>query len=79
MIKRKAKFHHIKLLQILQIKFGYLFDTQYVDTSNRIDFISSQTMNAMDIIDYCLRMGVSEKDPPSYFLTRILDSTRYVI
>lgn len=55
-------------------KIQFEFDSEYIDTSQRIDFISSQNMNAMDIIDYCLRMGVSEKDPPTYFLTRFSDN-----
>lgn len=56
-----------------------MFDNNYVDTSKTIDLITSQTMNAKDIIDYCLRQGVSEKDPPTYFITRLLDSHRNVI
>jgi hypothetical protein len=40
--------------------------------------ITSQSMNVMDIINYCLHMAVSEKDPPAYFITNLLDSKRNV-
>jgi hypothetical protein len=41
--------------------------------------ITSQSMNAMDIIDYCLHMAVSEKDPPAYFITNLLETKAYLI
>lgn len=48
-------------------------DEDYVDTSQRIDFITSQSMTVKDVIKYCLEKGVSHKDPPTYFFTRLLD------
>ena len=49
-----------------------LFNENWDQTSQRIDFITSQNMRVKDVITYCLEMGVSAKDPPSYFLTRLL-------
>lgn len=77
--KTQGKLSPYNIIADIANRIGYIFDTYFVDTSKRIDLITSQTMNAMDIIDYCLRMGVSEKDPPTYFITRLLDSTRNVI
>jgi hypothetical protein len=36
--------------------------------------ITSQNSNAKDIIKYCLSMGADEKNIPSYFFKRLLDS-----
>lgn len=77
--KTQGKLSPYKIISDIANRIGYTFDDEYVDTSKKIDLITSQTMNAMDIIDYCLRMGVSEKDPPTYFITRLLDSCRNAI
>lgn len=62
-----------KIIMNINNKIQNLFDNQYIETSRKIHFISSQNSSALDIIDYCLKMGVSEKDLPSYFFTRIAD------
>jgi hypothetical protein len=44
----------------------------YLDTTKHIDFISSQSMSAYDIIKYCLQAGVDKKNRPSYFLYNLI-------
>lgn len=63
-----------KIISDVVTKSGCDFDNNYVDTSQRINFITAQNMNVNETIQYCLNLGISEKDPPMYFITRILDN-----
>lgn len=49
-------------------KIKYSSDQIVNDSTQRIDFISSQTMNIRDCIDHLLRKAVSIYDPPTYFV-----------
>lgn len=73
--KEQGKISPYTIIEDVVSQLNCEFDYNYVDTSQRIDFITSQNMTVKHIIDYCLEMGVSKKDPPTYFLTRILDNT----
>lgn len=45
-----------KIIKDINGIIGNSFDQQYVDTTRRIDFISSQNSSALEIINYCLKM-----------------------
>lgn len=65
-----------KIIQAVCNKAEIVMDSDYVDTSLKINFITSQNMTVMDIIEYCLAMGAFGKNtPPSYFFSRLLDNT----
>ena len=61
-----------KIISDVVTKSGCDFDNNYLDTSQRIDFITAQNMNVNETIQYCLNLGVSEKDAPMYFMTKLL-------
>lgn len=56
------------LINKLLTKINYPVDQIVNDTTQRINFISSQTMSVKDSIDYLLRRAVSPEDPPTYFV-----------
>ena len=65
-----------EIIQEVCHKANIVMDSDYVDTSLKIDFINAQTMNVIDIIKYCLAMGAFSKNvSPSYFFSRFLDQT----
>jgi hypothetical protein len=73
--KSDGKKSPYKIIEEVLTKAGYKFDTNFIDTDNRINLITSRTSTILDTIDYCLHHGISRKSPPSYFFTRILDDT----
>ena len=56
------------IINKLLSKVGYPIDQIVNDTTQRINFISSQTMTVEDCIDHLLRKAVSINDPPTYFV-----------
>lgn len=56
------------LINKLLSKVDYPIDEIVNDSTNRVNFISSQTMNVRDCIDHLLRKAVSIYDPPTYFV-----------
>ena len=67
-----------KIISDICNKSHILFDTRYVDTAAKIDFISSPKMCVKEMIDYCLQLGITEKNPPSYFFSNLLTG-KYII
>ena len=72
--KENGPISPYKIISDVVTKSGCDFDNNYVDTSQRINFITAQNMNVNDTIEYCLDLGVSKKDPPMYFMTRLRDN-----
>lgn len=71
--KEQGQISPYKVISDVVNQTDCYLDEDYVDTSQRIDFITSQSMMVKDVIRYCLEKGVSHKDPPTYFFTRLLD------
>jgi len=72
--KEQGQISPYKIIGDVLNRVDCSFDNNYTDTSQRIDLITSQNTRIKNIIDYCLELGVSKNDPPTYFLTRILDN-----
>lgn len=61
----------LAIINKILTKIDYPIDQILNDTTNRIDFICSQTMSVQDCIDHLLRKAVSINDPPTYFVHNI--------
>ena len=61
-----------KIIYDILNKIGYNFMQLNYDPEINIQFISGKNMEAIDIIDYCLARSISEKTPPTYFMTQLL-------
>lgn len=72
--KEQGKLSPYQIISNILTLINYPLVPDFVDTTQKIDFISSQSMSVKDMINYCLHMGVSEFDPPTYFLHRLLDN-----
>lgn len=59
----------LKIIERILTKIEYPFSNLYVnDTENKVNFITSQSMNIEDCINYLLSYSPTKKDPPSYFM-----------
>lgn len=58
----------LAIINKLLFKVDYPTDQIVNDTTQRINFISSQTMSIKDCVDHLLRKAVSVEDPPTYFV-----------
>jgi hypothetical protein len=58
---------------------NYPLNRNYTDTSQKIDFITSQNMTIEDSIRYCLNLGVSKNDPPTYFVHNLIKNEAQLI
>ncbi len=54
------------------------FDSNYTDTPNFINFISSQSMTCIDIINYCLKAACNTKHAPSFFVYSMLHDSYWL-
>ena len=72
--KEQGKLSPYQIISNILNLVDYPLLSEFKDTSQKIDFISSQSMSIKDMINYCLHMGVSEYDPPTYFIHRLLDN-----
>lgn len=65
---KETKESPLSIINKLLSKVKYPYDSFYNDSTQRINYITSQTMNVRDAIDQLLRKAVSLKDPPTYFV-----------
>lgn len=77
--KEQGKISPYQIIFNLLNLLNYPANNNYIDTTKKIDFISSQSMTVKDMINYCLHMGVSDYDPPTYFIHKLLDNTAMLI
>lgn len=77
--KETGKVSPYKIITDILQASNYPFDSNYTDTSQKIDFITSQNMTIEDSINYCLNLGVSKEDPPTYFVHNMLKGKAQLI
>lgn len=61
----------LAIINKLLKKINYPTDEIVNDTTQRVNFISSQTMSVEDCVDHLLRKALSLEDPPTYFVHNI--------